>query len=360
VALALLLAACGGGGDPGAEPGGEERPTPSSPAATSEAPARDGWQVIRTWSRDEPPQFGVYTADHVAYWDEHQDGNPAQVTRAFDRSGAVVATHRSHAPAWYTQDVWLTAGHLVVEDINDAARRVELFVYDLAEGTRVPLPVQPSQPEVAAAEGRLAFISGTSREGMCRQVVDLTGSEPTTEEVGCAEPGAVLGDVEVAADGLAMSEVRAPETRSRCKELTVLTGGTATEVDLARDCLGWSVAVGESAYAWDEVDPRSPDLGTARGFVHHDGEVVELGPVSTDSIVACGDGFYWEVQAGRGPRIDGWRPGEGVTTIRPASMREGPTTLTCTEGRWLQTRFDEVHGGEEELTFEVYDTAAGR
>ncbi|WP_028658795.1 hypothetical protein [Nocardioides insulae] len=315
---------------------------------------------MATWPREAGQRSGEYAGSYVAVWDEHEPGGPTQVTRVRDTEDRLIVEHRPARGDWFTQDVWLTGAFAVVEDLDERARLVRLTVYDLAEGTTVPLEHQPTQPELDVAHGRVTYTTGTSAIGMCQRVLELESR--VDRPVGCAPEGGVIADAVAGRDRVGFSTLRDPASGRRCKQLRIagLDGDGAAAVPLHRDCLGWSLALSDGGFAWDEMDPRREDLATARAYALAGGIPVELGEAVTDTLVGCGDGFYWLVEDGRGVRIDAWHPESGVTTVRRPVPAVLPNSLECSDGRWLQARFDDLSGADERLSFEVLDTGEVR
>ncbi|MCD4532796.1 hypothetical protein LRP67_01680 [Nocardioides sp. cx-169] len=298
---------------------------------------------------------GTYTAFHE---DGSPDSSSPQQTRVFDRHGSLVLERTSEGSGWFTQEAWLTDHFAVVEDLHEGQRLVRLFVYDLRTGEAVELPggLQPTQPEVDAGSGQVSFTTGTAETRMCQQLVDLesgVAKAPT-----CASTGEVLADTVVGASAYSFSRVRSPNVEQRCKNLTVVQGERQSDIPLHEKCLGWSAAVIEGAVAWDEADPLSESLWLGEGYVRPgDEQPIALGPVVTDTIVGCGDRFFWE---GLGHHdssgIESWSAEHGVQTVWGPQRDVVPVDLECSDGRWLHLRLDEITGKDEMLRIIVLDT----
>jgi hypothetical protein len=128
-------------------------------------------------------------------------------------------------------------------------------------------------------------------------------------------------------------------------------------VPVTQRCLGWSSAVADELVAWDEADPASETFATSHGYVLADGRRTELGPMVTDTLVACGSSFYWVEIDDLGHRIERWTRSAGVQTVWGPQAERLPGGLQCADGRWLSTRVDDVDGRDELLTFAVLDSA---
>lgn len=331
--------------------------TPSGPTTPPVAETTYDWQAVAEWSRADPPTNGEYADGYVAYWDAHLLETP-QWTRVYDSEDRLIVERVSDAPDWFTQQVWLTEHFAVVEDINDQARTVRLSVFDLETGDEVALDgiEAPTQPEVDAGFGRLMFTTGSLETGMCANVIDLDSLRPD-DSPACAPPGDIIGDVAVGETSSTYSRLDNPNRPgSRCKTVVVDSDNGTSELPLRRQCLGWSGAVTEGSAAWDEMDPSSPRLGSAKAYIAHDGEVSPVGTIETESIIGCGDRFFWQAQSGRGARIDSWSAKNGIETVWGPELDVVTTALECTDGRWLHMGPEDITGVDEKLRFVVLDT----
>lgn len=318
-------------------------------------PTREPWQVVKSAPRAKGMWSADITADYLAVWDDQEDVGQRQKVTAFDKAGELVLEWTSRGGDWILQDVWLTHRFLVLEEINETAKRIELRAWDLDSGEAIKLPLQPSQPEVTVGFGRVAFFTGRAVNKMCQRSLDLATGELAAPR--CARPGSVLGDLAIGHKESTYSEVVAPGTDRRCKSLVVEGAEPRRKVPLANRCLGWSSAIADGQVAWDEADPAKEDFPTSQGFVLADGRRTPLGPMVTDTLVGCGSSFYWVAVDGRGHRIERWSPGAVVRTAWGPQEERLPGDLQCSDGRWLSVRVDDIDGHEESLTFAVLDSA---
>lgn len=369
-AVAAALAA-------GCESNATQESQPTSSASSSPPPASPtdegtpakppirlaAWTVLNRWPMDRR-LTGEFNGPYRAVVDEHDTwADESQTARFLDAQGRRVLRRESGGEGWFTQDVWLTEHYAVVEDLNLDARDIRLFVYDLRTGKQVPAPSPPiSQPEMDASAGRVAYLSGRATTKICLQLLELdTG---TTTQLACGRRGDVLGDVAMDAAGdVTYSSVRKPDTPKRCKTVLAVRPGDRPlrpqSVPARQRCLAWSGVVLPGGVAWDEADPYSEDLAFGQGYVEQDGEITELGLLDTDTLVACGDRFFWEAQDERGSRVDSIKPGGQPVTIWGPKENGVPTGLKCADGRWLQARFDDVSSDNLPMEFQVLDTSQG-
>ena len=362
--LVLILAAVLGCSSQDMTETKSDRPTPSP--STTPLPRPTGvpqavkvpWRVLARVPRADGAT-GIKSDGHfqVSLDDSDPDELTAQIIRVTDPSGRVVLQRRGASPGSFIQDVWLSGGHLVVEEIGERARKVRLRVFDLDAGREVTLPgaARPTQPEVDAGGGRIAFVTGTVKTRMCVVLVDL--HLRTSRALDCDRRGAILGDVALTGDRLLFSSLTDVDTERRCKRLrTITVGGTIEEIPAVARCLGWSGAVMEEAVAWDEADPNSPSLAYGEGFIRYRAEpTVALGPMNTDSMVACGGKLFWNIGDGRGDRVDRWSPSGKVATVLGPLENEVPTGMACTEDRWLSFRTDDIDGEDEHFMHYLLD-----
>jgi len=349
--------------------GSEKRPSPSTtPSPTNTAPATSarpslapvGWRKVRSVPRSAQAIEVTGNGTYLAYWDDADpDTLSKQQVRVSTAAGRLILEEGVSDPSSFIQDVWLSDHYLVVEEINEAARRVHVVAYDLPSGRVVELPhaARPTQPEMDATGGLVALISGAASTGMCVQIVDLTTH--ASKKVACRGRGDVLGDVAMAGKEVIFSAVKSPNSPQRCKQIFTASDGRVEEVPLAVRCIGWSGAVTDQAIAWDEMDPASQLMGESVGYIDTgEGPPQELEPMETDTIVACGDDLYWLSQDGRGERIDRRDAGGRIETIWKPKNDLVPVNLRCTDGRWLSMRTDDIDGVDEHLSLYVLDTAA--
>lgn len=317
--------------------------------------SREPWQVVLSAPRAKGMWSAEFTTDYVAVWDDREDVGQRQRLSVSDKAHDEVLEWTSRGGDWILQDVWLTRHFLVVEEINETAKSIELRAWDLASGEEIEIPLQPSQPEMAADFGRVAFMTGRATTGICQQSLDLATGELATPR--CARPGAVLGDLALDQKEITYSEVVAPGTDHRCKSLLVDGSNPTREVPITKRCLGWSSAIADGVVAWDETDPASESFPTSLGYVLASNRRSALGPMVTDTLVGCGSSFYWIEVDGLGHRIERWTRGSGVQTVWGPQDERLPGELQCADGRWLSTRVDDIDGNEESLTFAVLDSA---
>jgi hypothetical protein len=359
----LALASCTGAEDPERALSPSASPSRTSVPATTRAQLPTdpsaSWRVLKQWRRDGTEAFGDYNGTYTSFRESSSDIDTPQHTRVFAAGGRLVLDRASQGAGWFSQEAWLTGHFAVVEDINNEKRLVRLFVYDLKTTKPVQLPggLQPTQPEVDVGFGMVSFTTGTAKGRMCQQLIDLESG--VTKATACVITGDLLGDSVIGAENHAFSQVRASNTDQRCKDLVVMEAGRRTELPLRQKCLGWSAALIAGAVAWDEADPFAENLVFGDGYVLPDGgELVSLGSIFTDSIVGCGNRFFWQ---GTGPDqsigIASWDAEHGVQTVWGPEGNIVPTALGCSDGRWLHSRLDDNGGKDEKLRFAVLDTS---
>jgi hypothetical protein len=166
-----------------------------------------------------------------------------------------------------------------------------------------------------------------------------------------ADPGYVADPV-VSSDAVTFSEITAPETSRRCKRLLTapLSGGAAAQpVKAAKNCIQWSGASLRGATVWSEVGASDPDQYQSTGYVRDTagGPVHSIGPIVTDTIVACGNWIHWEVrtitEGVEAFQLQRWQPG----LARPQRVYASPpetalTPPTCQDGNLI---FEAAHLG---------------
>lgn len=358
VAVALasaLVAGCGGQESPRVAPrrSASASGVPSTPSAQTAA-----WKVIAKWPALGPSHTGEYNGGYYAVVDEHDTFSEAsQVTEIFDLERRRILKRSADGPAWFTQSVWLTGNFAVVEDLNEEAKEIRLFAYDLTSGKPIRLDRLPevTQPEMDVSDGRIAYITGHSATRMCLELADLATRKAV--EVACGRHGDVLGDVAVSGGAVLYSSVSDPGASRRCKKVVVVRDGTPKAVPARGKCFAWSGAVLGDAVAWDEADPAAADLAMGKAYVEAGRQITTVGVVMTDTLVACGERFYWSAADGRGQRVDGMKPGEAPVTIWGPEENGVPTGLECADGRWLHMRADDISSSNLPHQFLVLDAA---
>jgi hypothetical protein len=281
------------------------------------------------------------------------------VTRASDEPGTTSVTDRTskrvivkHAPAagFVAQSPVVIDDHwALIEDIRSDGPNPEIRVYryDLTTGKRTDLATQRalpriSEPEIGAYDGTFAYSSTDSERRSCLIIADLATLK--SRSVSCvADPGYVADPV-LSADSVTFSEITAPETSRRCKRILTapITNGAARPVAAAKNCIQWSGATLRGATIWSEVGASDPDQYQSTAYVREsaNGPARSLGPIVTDTIVACGNWIHWEVRTVTEGvehfQIQRWQPG----LARPQRIYATPpdtalTPPTCQDGNLI-------------------------
>ncbi|ADB33353.1 hypothetical protein Kfla_4319 [Kribbella flavida DSM 17836] len=278
------------------------------------------------------------------------------VTRSSDEAGTTTITDRAsrrvvvrHAPpaGFVAQSpVVIDDRWALVEEIRSDGPRPEIraYRYDLTTGARTDLARQRalpriSEPEIGAYDGTFAYSSTDAKRRSCLIVAEL--DTLAARSVTCVPDPGYIADPIVSADAVTFSQITAPQTPQRCKRLFTapLTGGPARPVAPTRNCIQWSGATLRGATVWSEVSATDPDQYQSRAYLREAGDAParSLGPIVTDTIVACGNWIHWEVRTttngAESYQLHRWQPGQA----RPQVIYSTPpdtalTAPTCQDG----------------------------
>jgi hypothetical protein len=272
------------------------------------------------------------------------------VTRGSDEAGTTTITERTtrkvvvrHVPAtgFVAQSPVVIDDHwALLEDIRSDGPdpQIKVLRYDLTTDKSTTPAIPPvSEPEIGAYDGTFAYSSTDAKNRSCLIVADLATLK--SRSITCVAAPGYVADPVVSADTVTFSEIIAPETARRCKRVLTapLTGGAPQPVPAATNCIQWSGATLHGATVWSEVSASDPDQYQSKAYVRESGDspARALGPVVTDTILACGNWILWETRtvspAGEETyQINRWRPG----LAKPQTMYGGKpgvalTPMTC-------------------------------
>ncbi|MEV8376279.1 hypothetical protein AB0P21_26290 [Kribbella sp. NPDC056861] len=361
--LALLASACSSDQPESAPPTTAPTGTPS----TSQSPAGPGSTPVSPSippTPAGPPSFTKILKQPVDGQHVVTQQRKYLVTRGSDEAGTTTVTDRAskgvvvkHVPAagFVAQSPVVIDDHwALIEDIRDdgPSPQIRAFRYDLASGKAVELGTKLpriSEPEIGASDGTFAYSSTDAKRRSCLVIAELATLKART--VSCvADPG-YIADPVVSSDSVTFSEITAPQTTRRCKRLLTapLAGGAASPVVAAKNCIQWSGASLRGASVWSEVGASDPDQYQSTGYVREKpgATVHSIGPIVTDTIVACGNWIHWEVRTMTEGverfQLQRWQPG----LARPQRVYATPpdtaiTPATCQDGTLI---FEAAHLG---------------
>jgi hypothetical protein len=356
--LALLVSACSSGspesapsGSPGTTGTPGNRQTPAGPGSTPDSPTPSvpptpaGPPVLTKILQQ--PVDGLHVVTQQRKYLVTRSSDDAGTTTVTDRaSKRVVAKHAPPAGFVAQSPVVIDDRWALIEDIRDDGPDPEIraYRYDLTTGKAVDLATQKalpriSEPEIGAADGTFAYSSTDAKRRSCLVVAEL--ATLTARTLSCvADPGYVADPV-VSGDSVTFSEITSPQTTRRCKRLLTapLAGGTARPVAAAKNCIQWSGASLRGATVWSEISATDPDQYQSAGYVRETptGPARSIGPIVTDTVVACGNWIHWEVrtvtEGAERFQLQRWQPG----LARPQRVYATPpdaaiTPATCQDG----------------------------
>lgn len=115
-----------------------------------------------------------------------------------------------------------------------------------------------------------------------------------------------------------------------CATLLAIEGVSATPIDDATDCLGWDVALLDGGAIWSEVaNPRRVEEADFRAS--YNGQLHELGPGTTGSLVPCAGSAYFvrDPQTRTDPaQLMRWSP-DGTLSVVYESASTGNAFLSA-------------------------------
>lgn len=221
-----------------------------------------------------------------------------------DRASHQVVVRHAPAAGFVAQSpVVIDDRWALIEEIRSdgSSPEIRAYRYDLTTGKRTDLAKQKglpriSEPEIGAYNGIFAYSSTDSRSRSCLVVAALDSL--TARTVTCVPDPGYVADPVVSGDSVTFSEITAPQTPQRCKRLLTasLSAGPARPIPATRTCIQWSGASLRGATIWSEVGATDPDQYQSRAYLREstDAPAQSLGPIITDTIVACGNWIHWE------------------------------------------------------------------
>jgi hypothetical protein len=372
-AVALLVTSCSSGGSPESAPSGpSSTPTtgPSTPGTPGSigTPGPSGTPTVPgtptnpggppTWTKIlRQPVDGQHVVTQQRKYLVTRSSDDAGTTTVTDRaSRRVVVRHAPPAGFVAQSPVVIDDKWALIEDIHSDGPDPEIraYRYDLTTGKSTDLATQKalpriSEPEIGAYDGTFAYSSTDAKRRSCLVIAELATLK--SRSVSCvADPGYVADPV-VSADSVTFSEITAPQTSRRCKRLLTapLAGGAAQPVVAAKNCIQWSGVSLHGATIWSEIGASDPDQYQSTAYLQEStgGPATSLGPIVTDTIVACGNWIHWEVRTVTEGvehfQIQRWQPG----LARPQRIYATPpdtalTPATCQDGNLI---FEAAHLG---------------
>ncbi|GAA0930022.1 hypothetical protein GCM10009554_12790 [Kribbella koreensis] len=361
--LALLVSACSSDQPQSAPPTTTGTPgntqTPSSPDSTPSSPSIPPTPAgpPRLTKILQQPVDGQHVVTQQRKYLVTRGSDDAGVTTVTDRASKRIVVKHVPPTGFVAQSpVVIDDRWALIEDIRDDGPdpQIRAYRYDLSTGKSVDLASHKalpriSEPEIGAAGGTFAYSSTDAKRRSCLVIAELASLKART--VSCvADPGYVADPV-VSADSVTFSEITAPQTTRRCKRLLTapLAGGTAKPVVAAKNCIQWSGASLRGATVWSEIGASDPDQYQSTAYVRETagGSARSLGPIVTDTIVACGNWIHWEVRTVTEGverfQLQRWQPG----LARPQRVYATPpdaavTPPTCQDGNLI---FEVAHLG---------------
>ncbi|HEY0693171.1 MAG TPA: hypothetical protein VGD71_29525 [Kribbella sp.] len=343
--------------------------TPTSPGST---PISPGKTAIPAWTQVlRQPVDG----QHVVTQQRHY-----LVTRSSDEAGTTTVTDRAtrrvvvrHAPpsGFVAQSpVVIDDRWALIEEVRSdgPSPDIRAYRYNLTSGAKEDLAKvkglpRITEPEIGSYDGTYAYSTTDSQRRSCLVLAELATLK--TRSVSCvADPG-YLADPVLSADSVTFSEITGPETAKRCKRIltAALTGGPARPVAAAKNCIQWSGASLRGATVWSEVGATDPDQYQSKAHLRDSvgGPARSLGPIVTDTIVACGNWIHWVVRTivngAEHYEIQRWRNGlarpQRIYTTPPDTSITAPS---CQDGKLL---VEAAHLGSSTKYTEALLTDAG-
>jgi hypothetical protein len=364
--LALLVSACSSDRPESAPPGSPtttgtpgSTQSPSSPDSTPSSPSIPPTPAgpPKLTKILQQPVDGQHVVTQQRKYLVTRGSDDAGITTVTDRaSKRVVVKHVPPAGFVAQSPVVIDDRWALIEDIRDDGPDPEIraYRYDLTSGKSVDLATQKalpriSEPEIGAAGGTFAYSSTDAKRRSCLVIAELATLKART--VNCvADPG-YIADPVVSDDSVTFSEITSPQTTRRCKRLLTapLAGGAAKPIVAAKNCIQWSGASLRGATVWSEIGASDPDQYQSTGYVRETagGAARSIGPIVTDTIVACGNWIHWEVRTVTEGverfQLQRWQPG----LARPQRVYATPpdaavTPPTCQDGNLI---FEVAHLG---------------
>ncbi|WP_435747263.1 hypothetical protein [Nocardioides sp. SYSU DS0663] len=340
-ALAAALPALGACSDEAGEPVGRrtadataDATADPSGAPTQSAPAADelDWQPLPGSVRDTVTTNGTWTLTVP------EDGSRATLTGP-DGATTTQARARERVSDAFLDD---ERAVVVLQDRQES-RPARAVVTEL--GTREEWVLDGGSPVPTTTGGTWAMGAGTLVHATvtdagryCLASVDLAAR--TSERGWCAPARHGFNGARVTAAGTTLMTF--DDSRPSCRTVAEVRGTRLAPFEDAEPCKAWdAVLPAEGVRAWSVV-PQEGRVESAlfRGR-RSDGQVTDLGPGSSGTLVGCGGAAWFvrdPVRDGEPARLMRWTPEEGLTVAyetagSPAFLappRCGGSTLNVT------------------------------
>jgi hypothetical protein len=353
VAVTLLAGACSA--DNSQPLPGTASSTPSglgsTPTSRGSTPTSPGTTAIPAWTQIlRQPVDGQHVVTQQSRYLVTRSSDDAGTTTVTDRATRRVVVRHAPPSGFVAQSpVVIDDRWALIEEIRSdgPSPDIRAYRYDLTSGAKEDLAKveglpRITEPEIGSYDGTYAYSTTDSRRRSCLVLADLATLK--TRSVSCvADPG-YLADPVLSADTVTFSEITAPETAKRCKRIltAALTGGPTRPVAAAKNCIQWSGASLRGATVWSEVGASDPDQYQSKAYLRESagGRARSLGPIVTDTIVACGNWIHWVVRTvvngAEHYEVQRWRNG----LARPQRIYATPpdtsiTAPSCQDGKLL-------------------------
>jgi hypothetical protein len=237
----------------------------------------------------------------------------------------------------------------------EAKRPSRVIVEDVASGEtrRLRSPRPASGGSWSLHDGVLRYPTWGPDGAWCLATVTL--DDLTGDTTWCAGKGEGWSGLTASDHGVGVMTF--DDTRPvACRTVNLLDpSGRPEPVEGPTPCVAWDVAAVDGGVVWSEVPkPRQQESATFHGRT--DGNVIDLGPGQTGSLVPCGDSVFWTLdpQAADDPaRLMRWRPGQEVEPAYESEAR-GNVFLgepACEAGVLTVAAFSET--GDVEVSAEI-------
>ncbi|PVG84305.1 hypothetical protein DDE18_01345 [Nocardioides gansuensis] len=366
IAAALLVLATGCAGDPevapqqpGGSPTSEESPTEENTQGTAgPEPALLDWQR----AGDSPMDRRIVGAEWTAL--AARQGGSVTLTRD-DQEVVVPAGGARRVSDVLMDDDWAVV--VASDETGRTEPAVTATAVDLDTGETYPIEQPPPGPGPwAMHDGHVLYGTYDPGGAYCLAEVTLAPAGRAESQPGdftgyCAEERHGFSGLTTSEHGLAMMtfDDRRPAS---CRTLGLLDldaedggGATFTPMPEVPECTGRDVAATATGAIWSTVaDERRQEEG--RFFALHDGDVVDLGPGTTGTLVPCGDSAYFTADprgAGDPARLMRWTS-DGILETVYETRGKGQAFLAppdCVGHVLTLSAFAE--GGDEQVYAEV-------
>jgi hypothetical protein len=359
VAVTLLAGACSADNS---QPPGTASSAPSGLGSTStrpdSTPISPGKTAVPAWTQVlRQPVDGEHVVTQQSRYLVTRSSDEAGTTTVTDRATRRVVVRHAPPSGFVAQSpVVIDDRWALIEEIRSdgPSPDIRAYRYDLTSGAKEDLAKvkglpRITEPEIGSYDGTYAYSTTDSQRRSCLVLAELATLK--TRSVSCvADPGYVADPV-LSADSVTFSEITAPETAKRCKRIltAALTGGPARPVAAAKNCIQWSGASLRGAIVWSEVGASDPDQYQSKAYMRDSvgGLARSLGPIVTDTIVACGNWIHWVVRSivdgAEHYEIQRWRSG----LARPQRIYATPpdTAITAPSCQDVKLLVEAAHLG---------------